>query len=60
MNDMFMLKLRKQLKKVTQEKLSYGDEPSGSLKCWEVPAWGAQSAAPQEGLNSVSKYLTSA
>jgi hypothetical protein len=30
----------------------HGDEPSVSLKCWEV---SAQLAASQEGLSSVSK-----
>jgi hypothetical protein len=32
----------------------HGIEPSGSIKCWEVPV-AAQLAAPQEGLSSVSK-----
>jgi hypothetical protein len=31
----------------------HGDEPSGTLKCWEV---AAQLAASQAGLSSVSKY----
>jgi hypothetical protein len=33
----------------------HGDEPSGSLKHWEVSECGAQLAVSQEGLSSVSK-----
>jgi hypothetical protein len=33
----------------------YGDESSGSLKCWDVPEWLHNLAASQEGVSSVSK-----
>jgi hypothetical protein len=33
----------------------HGDEPSGSIKCWEVLEWLHKLAASQEGLSSVSK-----
>jgi hypothetical protein len=32
-----------------------GDEPSDSVKCWEVLEVAAQLAASQEGLSFVSK-----
>jgi hypothetical protein len=32
-----------------------GDEPTGSIKCWESSRVAAQLAASQEGLSSMSE-----
>jgi hypothetical protein len=37
-----------------EDSCEHGTETSGSIKCWEVLG-GAQLAAPQEVLSSVSK-----
>jgi hypothetical protein len=33
----------------------HGNEPSGSIKCWEALVIAAQLAASQEGLSSMSE-----
>jgi hypothetical protein len=35
----------------------HGDEPSDSLKCWEVPEWLHNWQLLRKGSSSVSKYV---
>jgi hypothetical protein len=39
----------------TEGSCEHGNEPSGSIKCWEVLEWLPILAASQEGLSSGSK-----